>query len=49
MGLNQSKHILHSKGKYQQAKRPPTDWDKIFTSSDTADKMLILKIYKECI
>ena len=45
MGLHQTKKFLHSKGKHQQNKRQPTEWENIFI--DTSDKGLISKIYKE--
>ena len=44
MGLYPSKKFLHSKGNHQQNKKP-TEWENIFT--DTSDKGLIFKIYKE--
>ena len=39
---------MHSKENYQQMKRPPTEWEKIF-ANDVSDKGLISKIYKELI
>ena len=47
-GLNQTKKFIHSEGNYQQPKRPPTEWEKIFTN-DISYKGLISKIYKELI
>ena len=44
MGLHQAKKFLHSKGDYQQNKKP-TKWENIF--ADTSDKGLISKIYTE--
>ena len=44
MGLHQTKKFLHSKGKHQQNKRQPTEWENIFIT--TSDKGLISKIYK---
>ena len=32
MVLHQSTKVLHSEEKYQHSKRPPTEWEKIFTS-----------------
>ena len=45
MGLHQTKKVLHSKGKHQQNKKKPTEWENIF--ANTSDKILIFKIYKE--
>ena len=45
MGLHQTKKVLHSKGKHQQNKKVPTEWENIFTNIST--KGLISKIYKE--
>ena len=47
MGLHQTKKVLHSKGKHQQNKKVPTEWENIFVN--TCDKRLISKIYKELI
>ena len=38
-----------TKESVNKTKSPPTDWEKIFASSDTSDRRLILNIYKECI
>ena len=43
--LQQTKKVLHSKGKHQQNKRQPTEWGNIFC--EISDKGLISKIYKE--
>ena len=40
--------LLHSKGKYRQIKRRPTEWEKIFDNYRT-DKGLIVNIYKQLI
>ena len=45
MGLHQTKKVLHSKGKHQQNKKKPTEWENIF--ANTSDKVLISKIYEE--
>ena len=45
MRLHQTKKCFQSKEKHQQIKRQPTEWENIFT--DTPDKVLISKIYKE--
>ena len=47
MGLHQTKKFLHSKQIINKIKRQPTEWENIFT--DTSDKGLIAKIYKELI
>ena len=46
MGFHQDKKLLHSEGNSQNTKRQPTEWEMIF-SSDTTDKRLVSKIYKE--
>ena len=38
--------IFHSKENYQEMKRQPTEWEKIFANSAT-NKDLISKIYKQ--
>ena len=42
------KNPFHNKGNYQQNKRLPTEWEKIF-ANNISDKKLIFKIYKESI
>ena len=48
MKLHQTKKLLPSKGDYQQNKRQPTKWEKIF-ANDIYDKGLISKLYKDLI
>ena len=48
IGLHQTKKLLHSEGNYQQNKKLPIEWEKIFANG-IADKGLISKIYKELI
>ena len=39
---------MHSKGKYKQGKKTPSEWEKII-ANETIDKGLISKIYKQLI
>ena len=48
MGLHQTKKCLHNKGNHQQNEKGPTTWENLF-ASDTSDRGLISKIYKELI
>ena len=51
MGLNQTHKLLHSKGNHKKKTKPKrqlTEWEKI-VSSDTTDKGLISRIYKQLI
>jgi hypothetical protein len=45
MGLPEIKRLLHNK-MVSKLKRPPTEWEKIFTGY-TSDKGLITRIYRE--
>ena len=47
MGLPQTKKFLHRQEKINKVKGQPMEWENIFT--DTLDKGLISKIYKELI
>ena len=47
MGLHQTKSFCRAKENINKIKRQPTEWENIFT--DTSDKGLISKIYKELI
>ena len=38
--------LLHSEGNYQQMKRQPSEWEKIF-ANEANDKGLISKIYRQ--
>ena len=40
-----TKKLLHGKGNYQQNKRPPTEWEKIFVYN-IPDEGVISKLYK---
>ena len=46
MGPNETSKLLQSKGNYKQAKRQPSEWEKIFANEAT-DKELISKIYRQ--
>jgi hypothetical protein len=47
MELHEVKKLLHNnKKKVSKLKRPPTEWEKTFTSY-TLDKELITRIYRE--
>ena len=45
MGLHQTKKLLHSEGNYQQKKKPPMEWEKLFANT-VSDKGLISKYAK---
>ena len=47
MGLHQTKKFCIAKETINKIKRQPTEWGNVFT--DTCDKGLISKIYKELI
>ena len=46
MGSHQNKKLCTTKENNIKTKREPTVWENIF-ASDTSDKVLISKIYKE--
>jgi hypothetical protein len=46
MGLHKIKKLLYNKKMVSELKRPPTEWEKIF-SSYTSDNGLITRIYRE--
>ena len=48
MVLHQTKNFSTAKESIKRMKKKPTEWEKIFTS-DTSDKRLVSKIYKELI
>jgi hypothetical protein len=48
MGLQKIKKLLHNKKMVSKLKRPPTEWEKIF-SNYISDKGLLTKIYRNVI